>query len=443
MNTQRVQLLANLLERAIGSVVVTHDRSKQRIDLSTFRQKLLLHWNRHWPDLELNHPRHYTPTITSDELHEQLLATVSRELGQYVRDGGVQTAAIVTVGGYGPGFTLVALVGRLVEVAIGRGHWHAAAAFHEGVQGTDATYRHISLLTGVRLDHEVTIRSGIRMVPLPNSTSDLPAYFPHMPYMDSGDMLGRTLMVVDHTVRPIFADPDPLSRREDIFQCQQECSELPNFDVDQFCDALSLANNSSIECVAEWTHVDPDAIFIPQWPHTGIGHRLYHLSLRGRGSVLATEDSVQEAVSLYEARKSLKSGLAQMLEVPIKRWIKSQTDQLLVDTFIDLGIALESLYLDAGQESELGFTLRLRAGWFLGGNVDERSSVMNDIRDIYRLRSRAVHRGQVPHDQKTRDIKDKAVDLCLRSIIKKIYHARAHGDFPKWNRLVMGDANEN
>ena len=169
-SAQQVQLLANLLERAIGSMVVTHDRSKQRIDIPTYRKKLLSHWNRHWPDLDLNHPRHYTHTIASDELHEELLATVCRELAPHVRDGRVQTAAIVTVGGYGPGFTLVDLVGRLAEVAIGRGPWHAARAFYEGAQGADATYRYIALLTGVRLDHEVVIRPGIRMVPMPNST---------------------------------------------------------------------------------------------------------------------------------------------------------------------------------------------------------------------------------------------------------------------------------
>ncbi len=196
------------------------------------------------------------------------------------------------------------------------------------------------------------------MVPMPNSTAELPSYFPHMSF------------VVDQTVRPIFADPKPLSLPEDMFQRQQSCSELPNLDADQFSDALSLANKGPIERVAEWTHVDPDAIFIPQWPYTG-AVRYYPFTLRRRDSVLATVDSVQEAVSLYETRMSLSSGLAQMLEVPIKRWIESQTDQSLVDAFIDLGIVLESLCLDAGQESELGFTLRLRSGWFLGNSIDE------------------------------------------------------------------------
>ena len=37
------------------------------------------------------------------------------------------------------------------------------------------------------------------MIPLPNDTADLPAYFPHMSFIDSGDLLGRTLIVVDYT----------------------------------------------------------------------------------------------------------------------------------------------------------------------------------------------------------------------------------------------------
>ena len=437
MSDDQVESLANLLEHSINSVVVTHGHSKQQIDVPTYRRLLQRHWDRHWPDLDLNHPRYYTPVLDSGEMQQRLLAALNNDLDQYVRDGRVQTAAIVTVGGYGPGFTLADLVGRLLEVAIGRGSRHAACAFYQGISETHIAYRRMALLTGVRLDLEVPVRPGIRMVPLPSSTADLPSYFPHMSFMDSGDLLGRTLIVVDYTVQPTFADPAPLSLPEDVFQRQQECSELPDFDVHQFCDALSLANGGPIVCTAEWTHVDPDAVFIPRRPYTGaeVG---YPRAPRSRRSVLATANSVEEAVSLYKTRRSLSPGLAQKLEVPINRWVKSQTDETLVDAFIDLGIALESLYLDAGQEAELGFTLRLRAGWFLGNSVDERNSVMNEIRDIYGLRSRAVHRGQVPHNQETLGLKDRGVQLCLRSIVKKIHYARAHGEFPNWNRLVLG-----
>ena len=257
MSDHQVEHLANLLERAVGSVVVTQDYSKQQIDVPTYRQKLRRHWDRHRPAFDLSHPRYYTPTLASGDLQERLFAHVNRELKQYVREDRVQTAAIVTVGGYGSGFTLADIVSRLIEIAIGRGHWQAACAFYQGVLEARADYRRIALLTGVRLDVEVPVRAGIRMIPLPHSTADLPSYFPHMSFIDSGDLMGQTLLVIDYTVQPTFADPDPLKLPEELFQRQQECSDLPLFDVHQFCDALSLANDGPIACVAEWTHVDP------------------------------------------------------------------------------------------------------------------------------------------------------------------------------------------
>ena len=47
MSAHQIERLANLLERAVSSVVVTHDYSKQQIDVPTYRQKLLRHWDRH------------------------------------------------------------------------------------------------------------------------------------------------------------------------------------------------------------------------------------------------------------------------------------------------------------------------------------------------------------------------------------------------------------
>ena len=442
MSTDEVPRLADLLERAVANVVVTHDRTNQQLDVSTYRDKLQRHWSHHWPELDLNHPNQYTPAIVRPEIHEELLATARSALGENVREDRVQSAAIVAVGGYGPGFSLGDLVERLVIVAIGRGHEHVAAEFYRAVDGGAAVYRWIGLLLGVRVEHAIEVAPHIRIVPMPNSTGDLPAYFPHMSYMNPIDLLGCTLIVVEHSARPVFGDPDPLRFPEDIFRREQLCTELPNFNIDQFCDALSLASNGSVEAVSEWTHVDPDALFIPKLSHTGMGHRHYPFALRKRGSVKATEDEVQNAVALYEARSSLSRLDAQKLEVPIKRWIKSKTDQSLEDTFIDLGIALESLYLDRGNRSELSFRLRLRAAWFLGLDFTERESVMTNIGKIYGLRSNAVHNGSVAYKRENRDVRDKAQEICLRSITKMIRHVATHGKFPDWERLVLGDANE-
>ena len=75
-----------------------------------------------------------------------------------------------------------------------------------------------------------------------------------------------------------------------------------------------------------------------------------------------------------------------MLEVPIQRWIKSKTDQLLPDRFIDLRIALESLYLkDFFNEhsQEMRFRLSLFGAWHLGSEIGDRRLIRKRLRDAY------------------------------------------------------------
>ena len=139
---------------------------------------------------------------------------------------------------------------------------------------------------------------------------------------------------------------------------------------------------------------------------------------------------MEEAVSIYEALNHLDEGTNQKLGVPVKRWIKSKTDQSMTDSFIDLGIALESLYLDHRTE-ELGFRLRLRA-----------ASLMKDVRKIYELRSQAVHQGVIKHSKENLSWMAKAQELCGKSIIKTIHHVRESGQLPNWERLEMGQLDE-
>ena len=150
-------------------------------------------------------------------------------------------------------------------------------------------------------------------------------------------------------------------------------------------------------------------------------------------------EQVTGAVSLYTSMKSLKEGEAQKLQIPIRRWIKSKTRQPLIDTFIDLGIALESLYLDPGTEEQQSFRLRLRAALFLREGVNDREAVIRDMREIYGLRSKAVHEGAVNNSEATKSFKEKAEDLCRESIINIVSYSQVNGEFPQWSRLELGE----
>ena len=329
---------------------------------------------------------------------------------------------------------------RIVEVAIGRDSVRAAQAFYQCQQGESALFRGIALISGARVAQEIEVSPGVRIVTMPSSTAELPPYFPDTIHMNPVDLLGKTLLVVDHTVAPIFANPDQMVLPEDVFSRQQTCTELPKFDAAEFCQSMSLAADWAIECLSEWRHIDPDAIFLVKSSHAGSQINWLHKH-SSRGNTTISEEMVRHGVEIYQARKSLRSDQAQKLNVPIDRWIKSKSDQPVVDTFIDLGIALESLYLSTdGNQPELNFRLRLRAAWFLEETVDGRRALMADLGKIYGLRSTAVHDGTLTRGGDTDGLLATAQQITRRSILKVVNHILAFGKFPDWNRLVLGDS---
>lgn len=117
----------------------------------------------------------------------------------------------------------------------------------------------------------------------------------------------------------------------------------------------------------------------------------------------------------------------------------SKTSKNRVDAFINLGTALESLYLDGSDNSELGYKLALRAAWHLGNNAEERYSLKQEFSRMYGLRSRAVHTGDPDKVKTTPEFTATAQKRCLESIIRIIRDGR-FPDREDWERLVVGSA---
>ena len=69
---------------------------------------------------------------------------------------------------------------------------------------------------------------------------------------------------------------------------------------------------------------------------------------------------------------------------------------ILADISIDLGIALEALLLheqNKKNRGELRFRLGLRGAWLVGSDGNERAEILKLLREVYDLRSIAVHSG--------------------------------------------------
>ena len=99
-------------------------------------------------------------------------------------------------------------------------------------------------------------------------------------------------------------------------------------------------------------------------------------SLPTNDSLLVIQKYVDDAFELIPKLLEAKE-----LDVSISRWMKSKKSTLL-DKFIDLRIALESLYGDESS-GEFSFRVATNGSWHLGDTVEERIGYFKTLRSLY------------------------------------------------------------
>ena len=121
--------------------------------------------------------------------------------------------------------------------------------------------------------------------------------------------------------------------------------------------------------------------------------------------------------------------------------MRSKDDEAeFVDRFIDLRIALESLYLkDFPNETsqEMRFRLSLFGAWHLGADQAERSNIRKQLRQAYDTASGAVHSGGVERTPENERLLADAQRLCREGILKLL----ADGAPRDWGDLILGVEN--
>ena len=461
------QNLEQLLNEAIKDVVIK-SFSGHNISIDKYRECVQARRRAYRPDL--SYIFDYRPNIQNDMMKSKLFDFIKKELATYIRDDvhgypRIQPASYgIRRGGLPTGYSLDRLLDKFLEIAIVRGVETAISAFDKCTRETKGFFQKIILLGGIELylvseqpeaferGRVVQISDGIRLVALPLIPAESPNLPPYL--FDDGhmtllfgshpiDFLRKTLIVVDCVVTPLFFQPKPIADiQEDIpnpFQFEIQSTEFPNFDVDKFCQALSLSSNAAIQAVFEWNYIDEDEIFSMRGEGE-VGHPNLIPPFDYKGAAYVSDAQIEEAKCLYEKLVNLDLDVRTKLQIPIDRWIMSKTKKNGIDQAIDLGIALEALYLSAGERG-ITLTLSLRAAWHLGKDKEHRKELLTKFRDIYRCRSNAIHNGQL--DETVRfggeripilEFIEKAQDLCRQSIMKILEEGR----FPNWNDLVLG-----
>ncbi len=414
---------------------------------------------------------HFTLDI-SESIKSKLLDFMREELDSFIHEDKILSATFYLSGGDRHGTRLEDFLGQFLKIAIVQGIEKAVFNFEKCTEETQGSFQTIVLLEGIELEAEIQVFEGIHLIPLPSLVSEFPTHFgwnisAKTPY----NFIGKTLLVIDYIIFPIFHKPSSLAKapgepdsyvfilpgigspvpthvpvewakQRARFKVEVDGSKFPDFKeadfTNNFYQALSLACNSAVQFSMRWKFIVPHELFYAGFsPSTSFAQGAFG------DSIQVGEAQIDKAKNLYEVLVNPVSNIGTKLQIPIKRWIKSKASKDSVDKMIDLGIALEALYLSEGTREQLMLQFRLRASWHLGKDKEHRKRLMDEFKAIYDLRSQAVHNGAVPEKIKIRKGEEpiaisefipRAQDLCRDSIIKIL----EDGEFPDWSNLILG-----
>lgn len=227
----------------------------------------------------------------------------------------------------------------------------------------------------------------------------------------------------------------PRGKDANIVDCTTFFARGP--DLHRILDCLTICGPCAPQAILSYR-------FVPKWVPLGMpaggGYCEYLpeiLTFRGYSH---SELSIPELVDISQRYLRLKSSTLDTLRIPIERLNLAMHRNRTVDKALELGIAFESLIMD-GEEGEITHKMSQRVAWLLGGNVDERLRIAKCVQDLYKLRSKAIHEGQI--SAKKKDLKtkqhveyllDETIEICARAIKRII----VLGAFPDWEKVLLG-----
>lgn len=306
----------------------------------------------------------------------------------------------------------------------------AAAIFSGWVDGQPIHYKIVGLVDGVSVKKALAAEIGIEV----RNPSELKPPIPDdlaITWLPPHQRVGSAELLFDVKASPaLFRYEDPLEYGEDGTISQTWAGGgLSISMLHDFCEALSLGCNHCVRPVKVWRDLGTTAAFCDG--SASFSSRTIHATGPSVPKPL-TRELLVSAWEIYELRRTARE-VKSRVDVSIERWINSKRlEASLTDRFIELRVALESLFLDDGQ-GELRFRLATHGAWFLGKSVADRERHYSVLRRAYDLGSVAVHgRGLSEEEEQL----TAGQELCRDGILKMLRLDRV----PEWKRLVLGGA---
>ena len=142
---------------------------------------------------------------------------------------------------------------------------------------------------------------------------------------------------------------------------------------------------------------------------------------------------------LYADYFAMKPGDRDSLAVSLDRLDRSMRPGSQVDSAIDLGIALENFFMSDREAAnqEISFTIRARAARLLAVSYVHRKAVAALVNDLYKLRSKAVHRGRFSESKLTGVSSQDRIAQGQKLIARALRNSIRNRSLPDWEAIIF------
>ena len=315
------------------------------------------------------------------------------------------------------------------------------------LQGKPISYRTRAILNGAEYVTEPFMPlDGVRIDSLPLSTDQLIEFLPKPKGLSLMDYLGRMVLTIDHCVAPVLFRPG-----DEQPDAKRRHTAVPNADFATVCQAFALESDTFVDVALFWNDFnDLKAFALTRYEgvlsarQARFGARPYTNQTvtmeRGVTTIEPGEGprAQLDRESFAATLNALAADNSDKIRMPASRWLKSRArGTSLTDKFIDLRIALESLFLkayDPKTRGEMRFRLAIFGAWYLGAEFEERKNICKKLRDAYDMASGAVHSGHVDSIPENWEVFSDAQNLCRRGILKML----KEGNPNNWDDFILG-----
>jgi hypothetical protein len=176
---------------------------------------------------------------------------------------------------------------------------------------------------------------------------------------------------------------------------------------------------------------------VPNGPFTGGGGGIPGYDVIGTQVHLMTPAHGEQLTRIAHTFATKPESEQQRLLIVLHRLCQAKRHERIQDKVLDLGIALEMLLLnDNASRDQLSQSFRLRGGWLLAQNAEERTHLHDAFKDIYRARSEVAHGGQLAWKS---DIRERHTRLAeWLDLACRVFQRILSGGTPNWTALVLG-----